>query len=81
MWLNLSLHRFPAFNVPLSFDINYSPVTSIGYYGNCPDDFVAELQSVITKLPQQLNKSAKVRVVSMDTGGCGYGCVPYRGGP
>lgn len=45
------------FGIPYSFNINYSPVTAIGYYGNCPDDFVAELQSVLSKIPQEIHST------------------------
>ena len=52
-------NRYPLFDVPFAFDMNRSPVTAIDYCGNCPDDFVAELQSVLTKLPHKL-KSTRV---------------------
>ena len=43
--------RVPNFNNPFCFDIHYSPVTSLVYCGNCPDDFIAQLHSVKSKLP------------------------------
>lgn len=36
-----------------------TPVTSLEYCGNCPDDFVAQIHSVKSKLPHQ-SASTKV---------------------
>ena len=55
---DLQSQSFPTFTVPFSFDIHTSPVTTLHYCGKCPDDFVAELQSVLSKMPQKL-KSIK----------------------
>ena len=62
---------FPTFTLPFSFDIHTSPVTTLHYCGKCPDDFVAELQSVLSKMPQKL-KSIKVHVCVCT---CKYMCV------
>ena len=51
----------PNFFIPFSFDVHISPVTSIEYCGNCPDDFIAQLHSVKSKLPHQ-QTSPKVTV-------------------
>ena len=37
-------------SLPFALDIDLSPVTSIELCSNCPDDFVAKLQSFQTKI-------------------------------
>lgn len=57
-------YRIPNFNIPFCFDIHYSPVTSLVYCGNCPDDFIAQLHSVKSKLPHN-PASTKVIIILM----------------
>ena len=57
--LTPSLPSFPKFDIPFMFNMQTSPVTTIKYYGNCPDDFIALLHSVQSKMPHDI-RSTKV---------------------
>ena len=54
-----SPHSFPAFSLPYGLDLHTPSVTCIEYYGNCPEEFVASLHSVKSKMMCD-TKSTKV---------------------
>ena len=55
----INVHSFPTFNLPYALDVHLSPVTCLQYCSNCPEEFVASLQSVNSELIAE-NKSTKV---------------------
>ncbi len=55
--------RFPAFEIPYALDIHTPPVTSLHYCANCPEEFIASLHSVKSKMVHD-TKSTKVMLSS-----------------
>ena len=57
--LPLNTRSFPTFSLHSALDVHLSPVTSVQYCSKCPEEFIASLQSVNSKLIAE-NKSTKV---------------------
>ena len=55
----INVYSFPTFSLPSALDVHLSPVTCVQYCSKCPEEFIASLHSVNSKLIAD-NKSAKV---------------------
>ena len=55
----INVYSFPTFSLPSALDVHLSPVTCVQYCSKCPEEFIASLQSVNSKLIAD-NKSTKV---------------------
>jgi len=55
----INIRSFPTFSLPSALDIHLSPVTCVQYCSKCPEELIASLQSVNSKLTAE-NKSTKV---------------------
>lgn len=55
-----SYPKYPSYSLPYALDIHLPAVTHIFYSANCPEEFIAQLHSVKSKM---MTPSAKVRMV------------------
>ncbi|CAI8003568.1 Syntaxin-binding protein 5, partial [Geodia barretti] len=54
---DLQTENFPLFSLPHALDIHIPPVSCLEFYGNCPEELVASLHSVKSKMLHNFNSS------------------------